>query len=157
MYDRTSVNGADTGRWCLTWYRLQSPSGQGYNLGLILPSPADWKRSWCSFNAITLPLGARHSATTSSSTASMAVHYPDHPSSLCCLWTHTRADTYDLIWGWANTWLDRNANSAANVNEKLSPVSQLLGGGALTPNKIIEGGTCPRAPPPEVYAYDYYY
>jgi len=36
--------------------------------------------------------------------------------------------------------IDRNANSAANVNEKLSPVSQLLGGGALTPNKIIAMG-----------------
>jgi len=40
MYDRTSVNSADTGRCCLMWYRLQSPSGQGYNLGLILPSSA---------------------------------------------------------------------------------------------------------------------
>ena len=71
MYDRTSVNGADTGRCCLTWYRLQS-------LGLIqvLPSPADWKWSCCSFNTITLPLGARHSTSTSSPTTSCMSPFP---------------------------------------------------------------------------------
>jgi len=74
------VNATDTGRCCLTWYRLQSRSGPGYNLGLILPASTDWKRSCCSFNAITLQLGARHSASTSSPTTSMTVPLPGPPT-----------------------------------------------------------------------------